>query len=136
MECPIAKVEVGEVCNNKKCWFWHRGADKNCVVTDVGTTHLVAADVARIYKEKKSEVEARIERGRNKMAAWLSLVEKIENIDYEGCGVCGAPKCIGGKKCEDNRLSWEAEAKRLPLEKLIKMNPTRWYAVATISRGK
>ena len=130
MKCPLSPIhaDVGEVCQHKHCWQWHKNVKGNCVVTDVGTSHLMKVDVARIYGESVDAITARIERGRAKLSAWLALLGVLEEHRIAGCPRCGAPKCRDGQ-C-DTRVAKIAELKsRLPFEEFIEMTPSKWYAV-------
>ena len=133
MDCPISKISVGSKCRNCDCWLWHKNAKGNCVADDVGNTHILPIDVSRIYNESIEETDARIERGRNKMSAWLALLEKLEEIQEGGCSACGAPKCNKGNDCINRRRKISILKKRLPFEVFVKMIPARWYAVLKAS---
>ena len=128
MQCPIANINVGNECIHQDCWLWHHKAKGNCVADDVGNTHILPIDVARIYKEPIEATNERIERGRSKMAAWLQLLDKLEEVQGNeiNCENCGAPKC----KKKDNCIARQhriAKLKNLPFEELIEMNPSRWF---------
>jgi hypothetical protein len=122
------KVNVGESCQNKRCWFWHHKAIKNCAAHDTGSTHLLASDISRIYKENLETAELRIDRGRDKLSAWLSLISHIDDVEIDGCKRCGSPTCNGGSACQSRLKSIAAVQDQLPLNNVIHMNNAKWYA--------
>lgn len=89
---------------------------------------MLPVDIARIYNESQEAAEARIERGRNKMQAWLGLVDRLETFAGTGCSRCGSPKCSGGHKCDIRIKSVAAVQDQLPLEEVVQMNTAKWYA--------
>jgi hypothetical protein len=129
MKCPLSStnIDVGGECKHSKCWFWHKGAKRKCAVDDVGTSHIMTADVARIYGESVDETAARISRGRAKLAAWLALLDVLEEHKNAGCLKCGAPKCRDGK-CADRVAKANALSSQLPLNEFVEMTPSRWYS--------
>ena len=99
---------------------------------DVGTTHVLPADLARVEGIDLSEAEAKIERGRQKLAAWIALLSNLEDYDREGCARCGCPVVHDEASCRDNQKRVAAARDRFPVERLIRMNPARWYAVVQV----
>jgi len=130
MKCPVINIDVGNKCPNHSCWLWHHNAKGNCVADDVGNTHILPIDVARIYNESIEATNERIERGRKKMAAWLALLEKLEETKDEGCSACGAPKCNQTENClkRQHKIS-RLKKNQLPFEQFVKMSPSKWYTV-------
>lgn len=115
--------------------MWKKGAKGNCAAHDVGSTHLVVADVARLYGEHVENTRKRIDAGREKIAAWLSLIQIVDDYNTPGCSRCGAPKCSDYEKCAARREKIAALADELPLAQLIVMTPSKWYAALVVQRG-
>ncbi len=137
MRCPFApEIDVGERCARVACWMHHVRAKGGCAAADTGSTHLVAADVARIYGESAGAAQERVSRGRRKIAAFLSLVEALEDSETveDCCRACGAVGCRGGERCRQDCLEMATLRAWLPLDKVVKMSPSRWRAALEVKR--
>ena len=135
MHCPQTGVPVGDPCENRQCWFWHPNAKNRCAVRDTGTDHLIEQDVARIYNEDLAQAHLRIDRGRAKIKAWLSVLEMLEAFEAEGCEACGKANCKDEDLC-DHRVALAAQIKKqLPVDSVISMNAFKWYSLIKLKKA-
>ena len=118
MLCPHGGGEVGQNCSKNECWLWNKTLYGRCAAIAVGTTHLVERDIANIFGESMSSTKTRIEHGRQKMSAWLYLIQKAEEVplDKPYKGPIGPIA--------------EIAEKFFVLEDIMTMTPARWNAVA------
>lgn len=130
MQCPLNNERVNKLCENSSCWYNNKNAKNNCAVKDTGNSHLLIFDIARIYKEDIKQATNRVERGREKIKYWLKLVNFLETIFDKGCNKCGKTNCANTANCFKRREKISQLKDSLPLENLLKMYPSRWYAAA------
>jgi hypothetical protein len=130
MRCPLSakNIDVGAECEHSACWMNHNRAKNKCTISDVGTSHLVPADVAHIYGESLPDATNRIERGRAKLNAWLALLNALEEHKNTGCLKCGSPKCNGIKCAKRIERSTQLSSK-LPFADFIEMTPAKRYVI-------
>ena len=140
MMCPFDKnINVGSECRHTACWMHHAKAKGRCAAHDTNSTHLVTADVARVFEESVPAAEARVNRGREKIAAWLALLGALEGIENPGCPRCGwktNDAICGRKQCESDRLDIIQLQLTLPLTSVLKMTMARWRYVLVAQRSK
>lgn len=92
--CPFSNELVGARCK-RKCWMRSKRALGGCAAIDSGTTELTEHDVARLRRTDAKNVKDSIQRGRDKLALWIKLLETLEDVpDREGCSLDGVAEIL------------------------------------------
>ena len=94
------------------------------------------ADLARVRKQDLQVVRESVDLGREKMAAWIKLIEEIESTSLvERCKGCGKAPCTGEGVCAADLRSALKLRGEVPLEETVKMSTSRWLVALRIKRS-